>query len=215
MSRQIFAKIGWPAVVMAVLMMAGVAGAQPRLPMPLPPRLPMPPAPRPPMFPAPRPPMFPAARPAAPPLMGRPAWTPPPGGHFGGGSARLPHIPSGPTLLARPNSGSSPSLAGLRPGGWNPPVVNHGREQPTANLSTARSATINGGAVVANERRAYYWRGFYGSHHNRMPYRWRGYSSYYPYYRNTTPILLTSPLTTAITPTAPTRPTTRTPRRDR
>jgi hypothetical protein len=127
MSRQIFASIAVPAMIMAALLMAGSARAQPRPPGP--------------------PPMFagglPALPPSAPPmprLAGPPLNAGPAGPQFRGGSFAPPaNIFSGLTPPSRPNVGWSPSLPGPGPRGWKPPMVNRGSARPPANLTADQS----------------------------------------------------------------------------
>ncbi len=182
MSRQLFATIRVPAAVLAALLMAGVAWAQPRPPMP------------PPM----RPPMPPAMRPPAPPMMGRPAL--PPGGRLGG-FGRPTFTPPRANLLSRPNLGGSPALAGRRPG-WAPPVAKRGWGRPAANLAGGRNTALRRGNTALVGRSTalgrgnaahltglYHGLGAYGWHH-RSAYGWGGYSSpssSYPYSYNSYP----------------------------
>jgi hypothetical protein len=177
MFRQFFATISVPAVL-AALLTAGEARAQPRPPGPPPMRPPAPPAFRPPAPPAVRPP----APPAAPPAVRPPA---PLSSRF----ARPTLSPSRPALLARPNVGGSPSLTSRRPGGWAPPVVNRGWDRPTAALSARRSTTFDRGNIIAtvnrgngglNDHRPFHRTGYV---HPRSTYGWVGsFSAYYGYY---------------------------------
>lgn len=166
MSGRLFGKWAVPAAIMAALLVAGPAWAQPRPPGPPPmgppPMRPMGPPPMRPMGPPPlRPPTPPAVRPPAPPTVHPP--TPPtvrppapptvrPAAPLSSLFARPTLSPSRGALLARPNVGGSPSLSG-RSGAWAPPAVNRGWDRPTANLGASRSTTFNRGNVIATINR--------------------------------------------------------------